>query len=824
MIMNNYKNIFRLCFACCLMCASMMSCTDKFDDEEGNTPSWLGDNIYDYLLQRGDCSQFLQLIDDEGLTETMQLTGSNTVFFANDDAFNRFYQNNNMGIHSYKDMPNSLKKLFLRFGVIENAQLIERLARNDRGQVLLRRTTNMEVLDTIPVVASVSLPDNEYFKSLREKGKPVYLLQDASQWTLVQFFPEVMKDKGITDEDLQFITKSQATTDSAYLYSTPVINQNITCKNGYLHEISNLLLPPDNMAGYIATNGRTNLFNHLMDRFCLPVFYDRTADGDTIWQKVYFNNGSRPISGYTNPETKVNVSAPGLLVFDPGWNLYASPTISGSQPYEQTMACMFVPTDEAMDQFFSPTGEGSDFYEAFGTWDNVPTAMVADIINSHMKNNFLQALPSKFTTVEDENGYNMGVSVADVEDKYVARNGMIYVTNKVYAPQDYKTVMGPAKIDLNNSVFNLAISNTTYSYYAYLLRAPKNTYYFFVTPDEKMKGYVDPASMGYANSDYHTKLDFYLNSANQIVATPISIATGDTIRDTGYPMGSNGIVNSGMRSRMNEILGTQTIVASYDGEVEERIADGQQWFVSNSYAPVHIKSLNVGGQVKGSGNVQPVKITRSFKKSNGRTFEIDGLIQNTTTSIRELMESNSDFNEFFKICDAIGIFSNTLGTNAALNYRVSFLNQYHYTVYIPTNQAIIDAQVAGKLPTKEQYENEGDAEKKDSLKQVLTRFVRYHFQDNSIFVNGKKEECDYLSSTLNQTTNKFYPIHVKNTGSAITLKSVKGTVATVDTSDGHCNLLARDVVVNTSDRERATEVGAYAYAVLHQIDKILDFE
>ena len=128
------------------------SCTDKFDSEEGHNPTWLGSNIYDYLNGRGDCKNFVRLINDEGLKDVMQYSGSNTLFFCNDDAFERFYQNNDMGIRSYEQMPESLKKLFLRFGVIENAQLIERLSLSDKGAIMLRRTTDMQVSDTIPVV------------------------------------------------------------------------------------------------------------------------------------------------------------------------------------------------------------------------------------------------------------------------------------------------------------------------------------------------------------------------------------------------------------------------------------------------------------------------------------------------------------------------------------------------------------------------------------------------------------------------------------------------------------------------------------------------
>ena len=39
--------------------------------------------------------------------------------------------------------------------------------------------------------------------------------------------------------------------------------------------------------------------------------------------------------------------------------------------------------------------------------------------------------------------------------------------------------------------------------------------------------------------------------------------------------------------------------------------------------------------------------------------------------------------------------------------KVKFLNQYHYTVYVPTNEAIRGAQEKGWIPTVAQIENEG---------------------------------------------------------------------------------------------------------------------
>lgn len=49
--------------------------------------------------------------------------------------------------------------------------------------------------------------------------------------------------------------------DSTYLYGNRVVRHDLICKNGYLHELENVLLPPDNMAGYIRKTPDLSTFN-----------------------------------------------------------------------------------------------------------------------------------------------------------------------------------------------------------------------------------------------------------------------------------------------------------------------------------------------------------------------------------------------------------------------------------------------------------------------------------------------------------------------------------------------------------------------------------
>ena len=67
------------------------SCKD--DLLEDSYPSWLGSSIYGELESRGNFNYTLRLINDLNYADVLRKTGSRTVFVANDDAWNRFFQN-----------------------------------------------------------------------------------------------------------------------------------------------------------------------------------------------------------------------------------------------------------------------------------------------------------------------------------------------------------------------------------------------------------------------------------------------------------------------------------------------------------------------------------------------------------------------------------------------------------------------------------------------------------------------------------------------------------------------------------------------------------
>ena len=213
----------------------------------------------------------------------------------------------------------------------------------------------------------------------------------------------------------------------AIIFRNKIISPDVTCKNGYIHQMEDVLMPPGNMAELIRTNGESNLFSRMLDRFSAP-YYDATTTKnyndyaevnklphiDSIYQKRYMSQRSQ---GGILDEDPNRTRAQYILPFDPGWNNYSSGA-AGENP-SKDIAAMFVPTDKAMKEFFLPGGGGEFLINAFGkksnteenlaeNIDSIPLQNVQQILGNLMKNSFVGTVPSKFGRVMDEANDPMG--------------------------------------------------------------------------------------------------------------------------------------------------------------------------------------------------------------------------------------------------------------------------------------------------------------------------------------------------------------------------------------------------------------------------------
>ncbi len=840
-----------------LGCLCAVSCKKEYtyDTKE---PDWLGASIYDYLKNNGHYTYYTQLIDDVGYTEVLRKTGSKTLFVANDSAFERFFKDNPWKISGYSALSLAQKKLILNFSMINNAYLIETLSNYNTGGTngvlvvgqAMRRLTAISILDSVPFEKGDALPNGLYWNKYKTNG--LYLLKDDSKWPLVHFLQKQLDNAGISDNDFQVITGISRSNNDAYIFKNKVIARDITCKNGYINVLGEVLIPPQNMADYIFSNPNTSLFSSLLHRFCAPYYsseqtsaFKRPGSNDSVFVKKFYTvDGEGGRTTYPNGST-INPTL--LLPFDPGWNMYhyldnSTHTVVALQA---DMATMFVPTNEAIDYYFH-SGSGKLLLDRYGSWDNVPDDIIVLLLKRHMRRSFIESVPSRFEKMHDDENFPVPAKQTDVVGTYIGVNGLIYLINNVYGPIDYESVYAPVLFSKKTRIFNWAIIQNEFRMY---LNSLASRFSFFVPTDEYFTKFIDPFTIG---KDVPGALKFWYNDKTNTVNATIyryNPATNTVSDSVGVITSSSFVTN-----RLLDMLDSHVVVGD--------VGSGQKYYFTKGGNIIKVNGSGSGLTVEGGGDIElgmKSGVVDLYNQTNGTTYFIDKPIQMPLKSVYKILSTTPDFSEFFALLNGFASSSSSVIFVKQKNYygidfNIKFFNTFNYTVYVPTNAAIQEAIANGIIiPWTTQNGITGINDMTDVTQQTaaiakLERFLRYHFQDNSVFISGNAVNEVYATATIKNTDvdtkfhtykNKYYKIGITGSGSGLSLATEANGTANVVTQNGLYNIITRDYIFNddpgtfkeidgtgslTGPAYSTSTIYTSSTAVIHQIDKVLLFE
>ena len=779
------NNLFMKKFFFCVSLALaglMTACIDKNEAVDADSkPSWLGGSIYQELKNpaylTGTFSTYLKLVDDLGYAEVLNRTGSKTVFPANDEAFQRFFQSNDWGVRSYSDLSEAQKKMLLYSSMLDNALLLNMLSNvsntsSSEGTVTkgmaVKHQTQLSATDSIQLITSQSLmpQNNVYWDKFRENGQ-MFLVSDAARPMMVHFTREHMLNNGITtdgpESDFAILTGTPYEEGMAYIFNDRIVKSDITCQNGYIHQMQDVIVPPGNMAEALRKDGKTSYFSRILDYFCAP-YENPTVTGqynatalekglptvDMIYERRYLNNQSAHAQR-VDPDNNI-VSSSFLLDFDPGWNQYSTLQASGGVDYTiADIGAMFVPTDEAVINFFTEGGDGAyliDLYGQYtGTQNNVAhlaenldslhskrPAILTSFVKNLMKPSFTATVPSKFETIQNDANEYMGITTDLINKKdngsydiTIANNGVIYKMKELIAPDEYQSVMAPASVYPDMSVMNWAVKDDEQlgiSHHYYLM-AMKANFAFFIPDDEAFEQYyIDPIYLGHREP---RALKFSYDPVKAAVQAQ-AYAYNPTTNEIGEVMNNGGLVPIAQwKSLFVDILNYHTVV----------LDDGEKLGTNNYYKTKHGGEIRVTGATVGQqvmsgqqidNGVTPSKIENVYNEKNGVAFRIDHVIQAPRNSVSKTLQSYPVFDEFYSLCsgftssrelmawagisdsanvfntteqDAYIIFTSDRGNgdskvaNSCLDENVKMFNTFNYTLYAPNNQAMEKAYAAG---------------------------------------------------------------------------------------------------------------------------------
>ena len=853
---------------CCLLMGSwtVQSCKDEYTLT--GQPSWLGNSIYERLQEDGNYTTLLRLVDDLEQTEVLSHSGSKTLFAANDSAFQAWFGNNKWGVKNYSQLSTAQKKMLLNNTMINNPYLIELLS-NVSGTpplegMCMRRETATTIYDSIEIMSPDKMPATAVWQRFRDQRKSIPILKDATTPPMIHFLPKFMEYYNINSEDLAVLTNHQATSaNEAWVNSRKVLERDITCKNGYIQRIDGVIEPMTNMAEVLRQHPQLSKWSELIDRFSAP-YYNATATSeynrlfnneDSVYTMRYFSK--RSADGTALSEMPDGEVAAALLTFDPGWNQYMYSNTMGYDLHYDAGA-MIAPTNEALETWWN--NEGKDLQMEYGSWENVPNATLAKLLNVNMLPTFTEAVPSKFERVLNDAKESLGIEARYIDSCFMACNGVVYMVNKVFSPAEYASVAYPALAHQSTmNVIYWAIDQLNFLPY---LLSMDSRYSLLLPTNEALLWYLDPATYGgidrLSGMEAPTALEFYYD-ASKPSTERVQARRFNTTIDT------DGNITKGVRTqatvdrsviddRLKRLMDDLIIV----GDVE----DGHEYYKTKGGSLIHV-SHTTDGRIAFSGGWQkehnekplPVETNEIYPKDNGKSYQLNNEVpMGTQKSIYLTLTGNEAFSEFLALIDNDG--ANLLGTklnneyNAGLTAQgsknLTLLDNYNYTIYVPTNESIRDLINRGLLPTWDDYEameNEGFADEaavdsaQQIIKNIIVNFIRYHVQDHSVAINMAPELYDedpetgvktpsyvniFESMKRNYETGRFFGLESDNSNGQLTVKDVMGNVRHVTKQDGLYNNICREYWFNGSGN--TARIFMASDAVVHQIDAPLFYE
>ena len=958
-------------------------------------------SILETLNTMGSFKSYLRLLSDpdvnpsatrnSSFAQILSKPGTKTLFVASDEAWDAFFENNKRlpksnpwhYAQSYEKLSKSQKRLLFHSSMLHQAIPTEQLSSTSSEKPVsgeyLRRYTDVEALDSVTRIAITDLPitywsadkqateagltqpEVDQWSRIRNGGlmgyDSIYMVQDSSSSMMVHLTKEYMKKQRITDADFRIIMGKERASNDVHIYNTRIESADVVCENGYLNTVSTPLVPLTNMAELIRTNGRTNIYSHLLERFSVP-FQNKELGrrysqlnpnfsvADTLYSKRYYSQRSFGSTGTTDVAlsrdergTQFNGA---LLRFDPGWNEYYP---NGESP-ETDMGAMFVPNDAQMIEYFN-TGGGKTLLEEYtkdhhvGQYnvndletlyqdiDQIPLNICSNILNHVMFESFAGAVPSKMLRLRETGSTERIFEECDtrlskdggtIDTVLVACNGAVYIMNNVFIPSDFNCVATPAYVGSDNKIMRWAIySDATLTspimnvnYYAYL-KAMQSRFSFFLPNDEAMQYYYDPMSF---TSRYPRVMRFLYTSGNFPFATKSSkgvsvLANFDVNTGTiGRDLSTQSTNQQEVVNRLRQLLEHNTIV--HENGVNAINTEENEYYLSKNGMGIKV-IRDETGVIKAQGGFQIenereglahnhpgilyCNVLEKGDYKNGCTFTVDAPLVPASRSVFSVMSNikrgqkgePQDYNspetiesnpyyEFFRLCNepnwnlivksgvvdendpkydvstsqgeialnkAVNKYM-TFVDNNAVDYNIQFWDNYNYTVFAPTNEAIREA-VANGLPTWESIEADFEAcaneegeltNATDSLRIqekiiYLTNFIRTHFADNTVFADKSDMNAEMFTSSFNNETGLFVKSFVQREGGMLKVKDNTSTgqwitakyttddgrdVKNIMTCDRECNSKVKDQSMNNKTTDASN------YAVIHLINGVLNHE
>ncbi|TCD05631.1 hypothetical protein EZ449_16210 [Pedobacter frigidisoli] len=721
----------------------LTSCRKKEFDEFYGRPENLGDPIYQQLQAKGNFTRFLDCIDKAGYKETLSTAGSWTIFAPNDQAFNTYMQEN-----SITELNADLASKIVRYSMIYDGEKVERLSDFFSVKGFVKNTAFRRRSVYYDFVYDGLDKDGKAIKVIDVNRNNGYVAGDFNNKNITYFLSPFMAFSGLSAADYNFFYPNSTYNGNNVGPGKLVDGQtNIIAENGVIHVVDKVLTPPQSIDQYINQKTDYSVFKNLLDKF---VTYTLNADISHRYEVL----SGKPANVYVK-----NYST--LLAYAPNNENYLKADANDAQSGSYSI---FAPTNSAVNTYANTVLLKYWKKRGVNTLNElyvVAPDVVRDFVNSHLY--ATTVWPTKFTATTNALGDVTKRTTADVIDRQALSNGFLYGINKAQDASVFSTVYGNVNLDPDYSIMKQALS---FFGLTIPLKTPSLKYVVVMISDVTLR------KMGFSYDPF-------------FVTAPIrgdAVALKRILQTHIIPLGDRAVPNFTSGSGILEASNGEYI--KYDrGRL---ISSGTQDSTLVAKQTIPIDSMNTT-PINGAAVYGKEALTYTVLNI-GKHIEKYGTLP------------TDPYYNFFQYLNNSVMYTKATGAITGLTDGVN------YTIFIPTNAAIVLAVRAGLLPgnVTTGVPNFTSTDGVDITK--VNKFLQYHILNKTTVVSDGQKTGEFESLLKNDGGDAAKITVTLNTTSSLMLRDVTG--ATVN------------VLLGATDRSNVLS----NRTVIHQINAYLKYQ
>jgi uncharacterized surface protein with fasciclin (FAS1) repeats len=707
-----------------LLMLVVAGCQKKAFDDYYAGPSGMGDPIFIQLQQRGNFKHLTTIITKAGYKDILSTTGWWTMFAPNDAAFDQFYANTGLNDATITDtLAKSIVKYALVFNGYRSDQLstyqVAGLTTGIAGQGFKRKTAYYDW-----VLAGNDGAHNKIIGTNRNNGYKNgsstvnYVDGDNNNKYIPYFTDSFLSTNGLSATDYNAFYPASTYT-GFNVAGAKVINKDIVASNGFFNETDQVIAPVKNIDQYLSTNPKYSEYKKLLDSLSM-------YSPDTYVTHNYF------VATGASDQVYVK-SYDGRLAYSLNNENYQDPLGAGyiANASQSTSWSMVAPTNDALNAYrkkiLSKVG-GSFFKTA------QPTVII-DYLNSTMWPS--NVWPSQFSGSTNVQLETPTMVASDMSDKQILSNVIFYGVAKSQEANVFRTIYGVPYLDPKTSM--------TFQAYSYLPTgikpqitqpAIKNT--IFIMSDSVLA----IGGWRYNESSISTSATAwgYRSSASS------SFSHSLVYRDIILRM-----INTGV------LPGVDLTSLSGSGIIET---------INHEYIKYNNNRIQTSGTVDSGTDLKVLKTDAT--SVNGTAYYVDGLLSFTNNNVGQHLQNlatlyPASYGTFYAMLSTSNIYNAT--TKAITGVGTSTDN--NYTIFVPSNAAIVNAVKAGLLPGNKTTGVITAVPTAALDIDLVRKFILYHILNGASVVPDGKKANSFITMLTNEQGGATFVNIINQPGSMV---------------------------------------------------------